>query len=86
MKNELKTHLFTYRHDGAEWVLELKAKDAADARERIGKLAYATYDGELVARTPAAAGPFALLAVWLQNAAKPLVQHLGKIWSKKHFE
>jgi len=45
-----ETHLFTYRHDGADWVLAIKATDADDARARIGKLAYATYDGVAIAR------------------------------------
>ena len=41
----IETHVFAYRHDGRHWELTIKATDAADARARIGKLAYATYDG-----------------------------------------
>ncbi len=53
---EFPTHLFTYRHDGAQWVLQIKARDAEDAKQRLGKLAYATYDGVLVAKLPATCG------------------------------
>lgn len=63
----LKSFLITYRHDGSEWALELKARDAADARARLGKLAYATVDGELVAKVPAILGPFAMAATVLRN-------------------
>lgn len=69
MNAEYQTHLFTYRHDGAEWVLAIKATDADDARARIGKLAYATYDGVAVAQMPAVMAPIGILSVWVQNAA-----------------
>lgn len=62
------THLFTYRHDGAEWVLAIKATDADDARARIGKLAYATYDGVAVSQTSVAHAPVEILSVWVRNA------------------
>lgn len=65
---ELKSFLVTYRHDGAEWALELKAKSAEDARARLGKLAYATVDGELVAKVPATLGPFATAVMVLRNS------------------
>ena len=68
MDAEYKTHLFTYRHDGAEWLLAIKATDADDARARIGKLAYATYDGVAVSRTPVALAPIGILSVWVRNA------------------
>jgi hypothetical protein len=62
-----ETHLFTYRHDGAEWVLAIKATDADDARARIGKLAYATYDGVAIAQMPVALAPIGVLSVWTRN-------------------
>jgi hypothetical protein len=68
-----ETHLFTYRHDGAEWVLAIKATDADDARARIGKLAYATYDGVAISRSPVAAAPIGILSVWVRNAAARLI-------------
>ncbi len=69
----LETHLFTYRHDGAEWILEVKATDADDARVRIGKLAYATYDGVAVTRLPAVMAPIGMVTVWVQNLAAYLL-------------
>lgn len=63
----MKTYLLTYQHDGAEWVLELKADNAQDARARMAKLAYARLDGELVAKIAAPLGPVARLAAWLRN-------------------
>lgn len=68
-----QTHLFTYRHDGAEWVLAIEATDADDARARIGKLTYATYDGVAVAKMPIALSPIGIAAVWVRNATKALV-------------
>lgn len=73
MKLEYKTHMFTYRHDGAEWVVTLEATDADDARARIGKLAYATYDGVVISQTPAALAPIGIASVWLRNAAASLL-------------
>lgn len=63
-----RTHLFSYRHDGAEWTLEIKARDARDAQERIKALPFARYDGELIAKVPANLGPLMKAAVWLRNA------------------
>jgi hypothetical protein len=65
----MQTHIFSYRHDGKLWELQMQAYDAEDARRRIGALAYATYDGMLVAKVPAAMGPLAKLVVWVRNAA-----------------
>lgn len=47
-KKPLQTHVFTYRHDGEEWVPEIKATDAEDAHARLAKLGSATYDGVAV--------------------------------------
>jgi len=69
MKREFETHMFTYRHDGAEWVMTLQATDVDDARARIGKLAYATYDGVVISQMPGVFSPFGALAVWVRNAA-----------------
>jgi len=70
MPDKFQTHVFSYSHDGKQWEIEIPAKDADDARLRIGKLAYAHYDGVLVATIPASMGPLAKLVVWLRNAAK----------------
>jgi hypothetical protein len=66
-----KTYIFRYQHEGASWMLELKADSAEDAKRRLSKLQYATYDGELVAKIAASPGsrglmPFLLNAlIWL---------------------
>ena len=49
-KVEFKTYLFSYHHEGSSYVLELKADSAEDAQRRIGRLQYAHYDGELIAK------------------------------------
>jgi hypothetical protein len=69
----METHLFSYRHEGELWELEIPARDAEDARRRIGQLAYATYDGVLVAKVPLALGPLAILAAWVRNATRTLL-------------
>jgi hypothetical protein len=70
---KMQTHLFSYRHDGAEWLLEIKANDKKDAMDRLSRLAFASYDGVLVAKVPAALGPPAVAATWIRNAAAKLV-------------
>jgi hypothetical protein len=65
-----KTHLFTYRHDGAEWTLEIKARDIRDAKERLKALPLARYDGELITKVPASLGPLMQMAVWLRNVCR----------------
>jgi hypothetical protein len=72
--DHLPTHLFTYAHDGARWTLAIQAKDADDARARVGKLSYAQYKGELVAQIPVELGPLAKAAVWLRNTAKAIIR------------
>lgn len=71
----LETHLFTYNHDGGQWVLEIQAKDADDARARIGKLAYASYDGVMIAKIPAVTGPIAPFLCFIQRMLRPLFQY-----------
>ena len=71
-EQKFETHLFTYRHDGAEWLLTLKANDADDARARLGKLAYATHHGVQMACIPAALSPLGMLVVTLRNAVHAL--------------
>jgi hypothetical protein len=71
--DEMRTHLFSYRHDGKLWELGIKARNAEDARRRIAALTYASYDGILVATAPAAFGPLVLLATWIRNATVALM-------------
>jgi hypothetical protein len=72
----MQTHLFSYRHEGKLWELEIQARDADDARRRIGQLAYATYDGVLVTKVPLALGPLAIFTAWMRNATRTLVTQL----------
>lgn len=64
------THLFSYRYDGSEWSLEIPAKSAREAKERLGALTFARYDGELIAKVPVGAGPFVRLATWIRNVSR----------------
>lgn len=73
----MQTHLFSYRHDNAEWVLEIKANDETDAKARLRRLAFASYDGVLVTKVPATLGPAAVLATWIRNAAVTLMTRFG---------
>jgi hypothetical protein len=70
---KMETHVFSYRHDGRHWELTIKATDEQDARARIGKLAYATYDGVEVSRQPIIVAPVGILAVWVRNATQRLI-------------
>jgi hypothetical protein len=70
METQYEKHMFTYRHDGAEWSITLQATNADDARARIGKLAYASYDGVVVSEMPALLAPIGILSVWARNTAK----------------
>lgn len=72
MADGFEVHLFTYSHDGARWTVEIPARDAADARTRLGKLAYATYDGVLVAKVPVTLGWAARAACCLQSVYRAL--------------
>jgi hypothetical protein len=74
----MQTHLFSYRHDNADWVLEIKAIDEMDAKARLRRLAFASYDGVLVTKIPATLGPAAVLATWIRNAAVTLMSRFGQ--------
>ena len=64
------THLFSYRHNGADWTLEIKARDPRDAKERLKAMPFARYDGELIAKLPVSLGPLMRTAVWLRNVCR----------------
>jgi hypothetical protein len=51
-ESEYKTYLFTYRYDGAEWGITLMARTADEAKARLARLSYATYDGEVMTMIP----------------------------------
>ena len=81
---EYKTYLFRYRHDGAEWGLEIVARDQKDAKARLAKLPYATLDGELVARVPATLGPLAAISAALRNAAFQLFRPVIRLTNQNN--
>lgn len=64
----MKTYLVSYRHEGAQWQIEVRAASDRDARERLAKLAYGQVDGELVARMPLKVGWLAKAMVFLRNS------------------
>lgn len=76
MNAEHSIHLFRYRHAGAEWQVKIDATDADDARVRIGKLAYATYDGVAISEQPIILAPVGIVSVWLRNAAARLISRI----------
>ncbi len=45
----MNRYLFEYRHRGADWSLELHARDLEDAKARLRTLPFASYQGEIVA-------------------------------------
>ena len=47
--DDIQTHLFSYRFDGKLWELEIKARNAEEAKARLARLAFAKYNGVLVA-------------------------------------
>jgi hypothetical protein len=70
----MQTHLFSYRFDGKLWELEIKANSADEAKARLSQLAFAKYDGTLVATIPASLGAAAIVAIWIRNAAAKLIR------------
>ena len=49
MSDSVNRYLFEYRHEGAEWALEIRARDLNDAKARLQTLPWAQYRGEVVA-------------------------------------
>jgi len=73
----MRTYLITYNHDGAEWLLELKAESADDAKTRLSRLANGRVDGELVAKIPGSLGPIAMAVAAIRNG-------LAQVWSPRN--
>lgn len=83
MEEAFKTYLFTYRHDGSEWVLPIKARDAHDARERLKGIALARFDGEAMARIDVPTVPMPLSRLF----GKLLMRLLGiRVWSQRDLQ
>jgi hypothetical protein len=72
MNNIFRTYLFSYQHDGASWCIEIPAENPQDAQDRVAKLAYAIYEGEVVTSVPAELGLLARLGVLARNSLKAL--------------
>lgn len=66
--DDLKTFLVSYRHEGTQWNVEIKARDFADAKARVGQLALGRVEGEVLAKIPASLGPLAALTAWVRNS------------------
>lgn len=66
-EDKFATHLFSYRFGDASWSLEIQAKNAEEAKERLKALAWARYDGELVANVPLAPRRIIRLIDWLRR-------------------
>ena len=68
MDSEHKTFLVRYRYEGAEWGLQISARDFDDAKARLAFLPYANIDGELAMTLPTSTGPLAAALVACRNA------------------
>jgi hypothetical protein len=65
-----KYHLFSYRFEDSEYSFEIPARSADEARERLNRMFYATYDGEAYASIPVPAGGLLLrFARWLMRSS-----------------
>ena len=65
--SKFRTYLVSYNSQGAQGSLELKATSMADAKARLGRLAFGNVDGELMATVPAFAGLFVRLLTAARN-------------------
>ena len=67
--NNIKTHLFSYSYEGSEYSLEIPANSVQEAKERLSRMTFARYDGELVTVIPAlpTTGMFVRLYTWTRN-------------------
>lgn len=50
--DDYKRFLFEYSHEGAEWVLEIRARDISDAKARLAAIPLAKLCGEVVLSGP----------------------------------
>lgn len=77
LDNTFKTYLFSYNYDGCSWCFEIQAENPEDARQRVSRLTFATYDGELVAKIPASLGLPAKAIIALRNSTHGLRRLVG---------
>ena len=64
---KFKQYMVSYRHDGANWTIEIPATSIEDAERRLSQLHFGRVDGEVIANIPANLGPIAVLATRLRN-------------------
>jgi hypothetical protein len=65
---ELKTYLFTYQCDGAEYALRVPAESQQAALARVRRMSTAIFDGEVIAKIPMSLGWSARALTALRNA------------------
>jgi hypothetical protein len=68
--NNWNSYLFEYNHDGSSWSFEIPARDEQEARERVNKLSYARYLGEIKLAVPRRYGLLARMACWANNLVR----------------
>ena len=68
--NNVKTYLFSYNYQGSDYSLEIPACSIDEAKERLSRMVYANYDGELVAKIPAlpSTGIIIRLVTFIRNS------------------
>lgn len=68
MPEQTELHAFEYQHEGATWIMEVRATSQADAWQRICRLQEGTYLGVVHMKLPARASVFGRVACFLANA------------------
>jgi hypothetical protein len=76
--NEYRTYLFNYNHAGSSWGLEIQATSPEDARQRLARVAFASYQGEIVAKVPAVAAAPARAVVAVRNFGR----HIAELFTR----
>lgn len=74
---EMQTHLFRYNHKGKTWQIGIVADDEKDAKDRLQRLAFASYLGVSVMTVPVWLSPIVPAIVWLRNAAVTWLPRFG---------
>lgn len=68
---DLKTYLFTYQCDGAEYALRVPAETQQEALARVRRMSTAVYNGEVLARIPLPLRWPVRMIVFLRNLFSP---------------
>jgi hypothetical protein len=68
METATELHAFEYQHDGATWIIEIRATSQTDAWQRICRMQDGTYLGVVHARIPASMGWVARMICGVRNA------------------